>query len=61
MLGNLSFCLSFVVLGIWLMKYDSIKRRFVKSNICETVTILLFQKIALLLGCTIPVTELPIA
>ena len=32
MLGNLSFCLSFIVLGIWLMKYDSIKRRFVKSS-----------------------------
>ena len=30
--GNLSFCLSFIVLRIWLMKYDSIKRRFVKSS-----------------------------
>ena len=32
MLGNLSFCLSFIVLAIWLMKYDSINRRFVKSS-----------------------------
>ena len=32
MLGNLSFCLSFIVLGIWLMKYVSTNRRFVKSS-----------------------------
>ena len=32
MVGNLSFCLSFIVLAIWLIKYDSINRRFVKSS-----------------------------
>ena len=32
LLENLSFCLSFIVLGIWLMKYDSISRRFVKPS-----------------------------
>ena len=26
MLGNLSFCLSFIVLGTWLMKHDSKSR-----------------------------------
>ena len=32
MLRNLSFCLSIIVLGIWLIKYDSINRRFVKPS-----------------------------
>ena len=33
MLGNLSFCKSFIVLAIWLMKYDSINQCFVKSSL----------------------------
>ena len=32
MLGNLSFWLSFIVLGTWFMKYDSISRCFVASS-----------------------------